>query len=126
MKLTALIQVTKNETYLKSSSKLTTGLFVIGGILYYPTNGYGTVIALTAILIVMFGQKMMLLQINKDFAEMYYAKKIYSETQNLDYLHFIYARSAQILQDNKVLSQKARFELTQLREYVERYLDNEQ
>lgn len=119
MKLNALIKSPPEENYLKNSSKLTYGLFILGGLLYYPTDGYGTAVALVLILIVMFGQKIMLSQINKDFADMYHARQMYEETKNPDYLHFIKARSAQILADNKVLSDKAKNEIAMLQKYLE-------
>lgn len=125
MKLTELIKAPPSETYIKNSSRLVSGLFVIGGLLYYPTNGYGTLIALALALIVLLGQKMLLTQANKDFADMYQAKQLFEQTQNYDYLRFIMARSEQMLKDNKVLSDKAKHEIAQLREYSETQLNNE-
>ena len=125
MKLKDLIQAPPAEGYLKNSSKLVTALFIIGGILYYPTSGYGTVIALSAALIVLFGQKLLLSQINKDFADMYFAKQQYEQTQNQDYLKFIAALSEQILQDNKVLSDKGKRELMALRKYSQELLEGQ-
>lgn len=125
MKLTELIKAPPSETYIKNSSRLVSGLFVIGGLLYYPTNGYGTLIALALALIVLFGQKMLLTQANKDFADMHQAKQLFEQTQNYDYLRFIMARSEQMLKDNKVLSDKAKREIQQLREYSEAQLEKE-
>ncbi len=125
MKLTELIKPPPSETYIKNSSRLVSGLFVIGGLLYYPTNGYGTVISLALALIVLFGQKMLLTQANKDFADMYQAKRLFEQTQNVDYLRFILARSEQMLKDNKVLSDKAKYEIKQLREFSEKQLTDE-
>ncbi|QPB43658.1 hypothetical protein [Rodentibacter haemolyticus] len=125
MKLTELINPPPSETYIKNSSRLVSGLFVIGGLLYYPTNGYGTVISLALALIVLFGQKMLLSQANKDFADMYQAKRLFEQTQNVDYLRFILARSEQMLKDNKVLSDKAKYEIKQLREFSEEQLTDE-
>lgn len=64
---------------------------------------------------------MLLAQINKDFADMYQAKKMFEQTNNIDYVKFIDLRSTQILQDNKILSQKAKLELAELREYCQQY-----
>ncbi|THA09689.1 hypothetical protein [Rodentibacter pneumotropicus] len=126
MKLKELIQTPPSETYIKkNSSRLVSGLFIIGGLLYYPTNGYGTVISLALALILLFGQKMLLTQANKDFTDMYQAKQFFEQTQNTDYLRFIMARSEQMLKDNKVLSDKAKREIHQLREYSEEKLENE-
>ena len=60
-----LIKPPPAEGYIKNSSNLVTALFVLAGILYYPTNGYGAVIALIAALIVLIGQKMLIAQTNK-------------------------------------------------------------
>ncbi|MCQ9120397.1 hypothetical protein [Rodentibacter pneumotropicus] len=125
MKIKELIQTPPSETYIKNSSRLVSGLFIIGGLLYYPTNGYGAVISLALALILLFGQKMLLTQANKDFTDMYQAKQFFEQTQNTDYLRFIMARSEQMLKDNKVLSDKAKREIHQLREYSEEKLENE-
>ena len=69
-----LIKPPPAEGYIKNSSNLVTALFVLAGILYYPTNGYGAVIALIVALIVLIGQKMLIAQTNKDFTEMQLAE----------------------------------------------------
>ncbi|MCW9715774.1 MULTISPECIES: hypothetical protein [Avibacterium] len=118
MKLKDLINPPENESYLKNSSKLITALFIIGGIAYYPTKGYGTVIALVIALMILVGQKLLLSQINKDFADMYFAKEQFEKLGNKTYLEFIVARSSQILKDNKVLSEKGKQELHKLNQYA--------
>ncbi|OOF47986.1 hypothetical protein BKK52_07145 [Rodentibacter trehalosifermentans] len=125
MKLKALLQAPPSETYIKNSSRLVSGLFIIGGLVYYPTQGYGTLIALALAFIVLLGQKMLLTQANKDFNEMYQAKQFYEQTHNVDYLRFILARTEQMLKDNKVLSDKAKREIQQLRDYSEEKLASE-
>ncbi|OOF44960.1 hypothetical protein [Rodentibacter trehalosifermentans] len=125
MKLKALLQAPPSETYIKNSSRLVSGLFIIGGLVYYPTQGYGTLIALALAFIVLLGQKMLLTQANKDFNEMYQAKQFYEQTHNVDYLRFILARTEQMLKDNKVLSDKAKREIQQLRDYSEEKLVSE-
>ncbi|PJG82543.1 hypothetical protein [Caviibacterium pharyngocola] len=122
MKLKDLIKAPPADGYIKNSSILVTALFIVGGILYYPTDGYGTVIALVAALIVLFGQKLLISQINKDFADMYFAKQQYEATNNQDYLKFIVARAEQILADNKVLSNKGKTELIALIDYAKKEL----
>ena len=119
MKLKDLIKVPPAEGYIKNSSNLVTTLFILAGILYYPTNGYGSVIALAAALIVLFGQKMLIGQTNKDFADMQFAEKQFAQTQNADYARFIQARATQILNDNKVLSDKGKKELARLLKFAE-------
>ncbi|MDU2244308.1 MAG: hypothetical protein E7E14_02410 [Haemophilus parainfluenzae] len=112
MNLKDLIKPPPAEGYIKNSSNLVTALFVLAGILYYPTNGYGAIIALIAALIVLIGQKMLIAQTNKDFTEMQLAEKQFQETQNSDYLRFIEARATQMLHDNKVLSEKGTYKET--------------
>jgi len=117
-----LIKPPPAEGYIKNSSNLVTALFILAGILYYPTNGYGAVISLIAALIVLVGQKMLIAQTNKDFREMQLAEKQFQETQNRDYLYFIEARATQILHDNKVLSEKGKKELERLLSVVKTHL----
>ena len=118
MNLKDLIKPPPAEGYIKNSSNLVTALFVLAGILYYPTNGYGAIIAL----IVLIGQKMLIAQTNKDFTEMQLAEKQFQETQNSDYLRFIEARATQMLRDNKVLSEKGKKELERLLSIVKTHL----
>ncbi|MDQ6580038.1 MAG: hypothetical protein Q5535_03370 [Haemophilus sp.] len=122
MNLKDLIKPPPAEGYIKNSSNLVTALFVLAGILYYPTNGYGAAIALIAALIVLIGQKVLLAQTNKDFTEMQLAEKQFQETQNSDYLRFIEARATQMLHDNKVLSEKGKKELERLLSVVKTHL----
>lgn len=122
MNLKDLIKPPPAEGYIKNSSNLVTALFVLASILYYPTNGYGAVIALIAALIVLIGQKMLIAQTNKDFTEMQLAEKQFQETQNSDYLRFIEARATQMLRDNKVLSEKGKKELERLLTVVKTHL----
>ena len=122
MNLKDLIKPPPAEGYIKNSSNLVTALFVLAGILYYPTNGYGAVITLIAALIVLIGQKMLIAQTNKDFTEMQLAEKQFQETQNSDYLRFIEARATQMLRDNKVLSEKGKKELERLLSVVKTHL----
>lgn len=117
-----LIKPSPAEGYIKNSSNLVTALFVLASILYYPTNGYGAVIALIAALIVLIGQKVLIAQTNKDFTEMELAEKQFQETQNSDYLRFIEARATQMLRDNKVLSEKGKKELERLQSVVKTHL----
>ena len=122
MNLKDLIKPPPAEGYIKNSSNLVTALFILAGILYYPTNGYGAVITLIAALIVLIGQKMLIAQTNKDFTEMQLAEKQFQATQNSDYLRFIEARATQMLRDNKVLSEKGKTELERLLSVVKTYL----
>ena len=109
------------EGYIKNSSVLVTGLMIIGMILYPLTKGYGTIIALSAALIVMVGQKLLIKQAKNDFKDMYYAKEMYLKTKNPEYLDFIMARSKQMINDVKVLSDRAKREIAQLQQFAEKY-----
>ena len=94
---------------------------ILGMILYPFTKGYGTIIALAAALIVMVGQKLLIKQAKNDFRDMYYAKDMYLKTKNTEYLDFIAARSKQMINDVKVLSDKAKKEIAELQKFVEKY-----
>lgn len=122
MKLKELIKAPPEQQYIKNSSMLVTVLFIIAGILYYPTDGYGSVIALALAVIVMFGQKMLISQTKKYFIEMYAAKQQFEQTQNKDYLEFIKLRGSQMLNDNKVLSDKAKADIRALLKFSEENL----
>ncbi len=125
MKFKDLFKAPPSETYIKNSSNLVTALLIIAGILYYPTKGYGSVIALSLAMFVLMGQKLLLSQTNKYFAEMYAAKQQFEKTKETDYLLFIEVRAKQMLTDNKVLSDKAKREIEQLLAYVKENLVTE-
>ena len=118
LNLKGLIKAPPAEGYIKNSSLLVTSLFIIGGILYKITGGYGTIIALSVALIVMIGQKLLIDQANGDFRDMYFSRDMYLKTDNVEYLEFIEARSSQMLRDNKVLSEKAKREIEVLKNFV--------
>lgn len=109
------------QPYIKNSSMLVTALFIIAGVLYYPTNGYGSIVALVAAILVMMGQKMLIGQTRKYFAEMYAAKQQFEQTQNKDYLAFIHARGTQMLAENKMLSNQAKQNIETLLDYVKNH-----
>lgn len=120
-KIEKYVKVPPKEGYIKNSSILVTGLMIIGMILYPLTKGYGTIIALSVALIVMVGQKLLIRQANNDFKDMYYAKEMYLKTKNTEYLDFILARSKQMINDVKVLSDRAKSEIAGLRQFAEKY-----
>lgn len=112
----------KPEGYVYSSSKLVTGLMVIGILLYTFTNGWGTVVALSLAVALLFGRYLLAKQAAGDFHDMHQAKKGYAKTRNKDYLRFIKARGEQMLNDNKVLTKAAKEEIHQLLAYTAKYL----
>ena len=120
-KMEKYVKVPPKEGYIKNSSILVTGLMIIGMILYPLTKGYGTIIALSAVLIVMVGQKLLIKQAKNDFKDMYYAKEMYLKTKNTEYLDFIMARSKQMINDVKVLSDRAKREIAELQQFAEKY-----
>ena len=120
-KIESFVKVPPKEGYIKNSSILVTGLMIIGMILYPLTKGYGTIIALSVALIVMVGQKLLIRQANNDLKDMYYAKEMYLKTKNTEYLDFILARSKQMINDVKVLSDSAKSEIAGLRQFAEKY-----
>lgn len=120
-KIESFVKVPPKEGYIKNSSILVTGLMIIGMILYPLTKGYGTIIALSVALIVMVGQKLLIRQAKNDFKDMYYAKEMYLKTKNTEYLDFILARSKQMINDVKVLSDRAKSEIAGLRQFAEKY-----
>ena len=120
-KIEKYVKVPPKEGYIKNSSILVTGLMIIGMILYPLTKGYGTIIALSVALIVMVGQKLLIRQAKNDFKDMYYAKEMYLKTKNTEYLDFILARSKQMINDVKVLSDRAKREIAELRQFAEKY-----
>jgi len=117
-KVEKYVKVPPKEGYIKNSSILVTGLMIAGMILYPLTKGYGTIIALSAALIVMVGQKLLIKQARNDFKDMYYAKEMYLKTKNTEYLDFIAARSKQMINDVKVLSDKAKKEIAELQNFI--------
>ena len=120
-KVEKYVKVPPKEGYIKNSSILVTGLMIIGMILYPLTKGYGTIIALSVALIVMVGQKLLIKQAKNDFKDMYYAKEMYLKTKNIEYLDFIMARSKQMINDVKVLSDRAKREIAKLQQFAEKY-----
>ena len=120
-KVEKYVKVPPKEGYVKNSSILVTGLMIIGMILYPLTKGYGTIIALSVALIVMVGQKLLIKQAKNDFKDMYYAKEMYLKTKNIEYLDFIMARSKQMINDVKVLSDRAKREIAELQQFAEKY-----
>ena len=74
-----------------------------------------------AALIVMVGQKLLIKPAKNDVRDMYYAKDMYLKTKNTEYLDFITARSKQMINDVKVLSDRAKKEIAELQKFVEKY-----
>lgn len=112
------------EGYVKNSSILVTTLFIIGGILYDVTKGYGTAVALSIALLVMIMQKILISQTNKFFHDMYNAKELYKKTGNRDYLLFINLCADKMLKEIKVLSDKAKNEIKDLKNYTALHVKN--
>lgn len=110
------------ENYIKNSSAIVTFLIILGGLLYHKTNGYGTAITLVLALIVMLFQKILIIQTNKYFHDMYQAKEMYKKTKNKDYLLFIKLSIEKMAKEIKVLSEKAKREMKELEDYTGKYI----
>ncbi|RRN05905.1 hypothetical protein EIM44_00810 [Bibersteinia trehalosi] len=121
MDLKPILKAPPEQRYIKNSSMLVTGLFIIAGVLYYPTQGYGAVIALALALFVLLGQKLLIAQTKRYFAEMYAAKQQFEQSGNPDYLEFIRLRGTQMLSDNKVLADSAKTEIQILLAFVHKH-----
>lgn len=121
MDLKSILKAPPEQRYIKNSSMLVTGLFIIAGVLYYPTQGYGAVIALALALFVLLGQKLLIAQTKRYFAEMYAAKQQFEQSGNPDYLEFIRLRGTQMLLDNKVLADSAKTEIQTLLAFVHKH-----
>lgn len=121
MDLKPILKALPEQRYIKNSSMLVTGLFIIAGVLYYPTQGYGAVIALALALFVLLGQKLLIAQTKRYFAEMYAAKQQFEQSGNPDYLEFIRLRGTQMLSDNKVLADSAKTEIQTLLAFVHKH-----
>ena len=65
--------------------------------------------------------KQLIKQAKNDFKDMYYAKEMYLKTKNIEYLDFIMARSKQMINDVKVLSDRAKREIAELQQFAENY-----
>jgi hypothetical protein len=118
MNLKGIWKSPPEQGYIKNSSMLVTALFIIAGVLYYPTNGYGSIIALGLAIFVLMGQKLLISQAKRYFSEMYAAKQQFEQSGNADYLEFIRLRGTQMLADNKVLSDSAKSEIQSLLDFV--------
>lgn len=108
------------EGYLKNSSPLVYGLFILAALLYYPTHGYGSVVALILVAVVMAGQQLMLNQVKQDFALMTSAKARFLATGEPDQLDLIEAHASRLLRENKLLTTRAREELAELLTFTQK------
>lgn len=118
MDLKRALKAPSEQPYIKNSSMLVTVLFIVAGVLYYPTQGYGAVVALVLAIFVLMGQKLLITQTKRYFVEMYAAKQQFEKTGNVDYLEFIHLRGTQMLSDNKVLADSAKLEIQALLDFV--------
>ena len=118
MNLKGIWKSPPEQGYIKNSSMLVTALFIIAGVLYYPTDGYGSIIALGLAIFVLMGQKLLISQAKRYFSEMYAAKQQFEQSENTDYLEFIRLRGTQMLADNKVLYEREKSEIQSLLDFV--------
>lgn len=108
------------QSYIKNTSTLVSILFILGGVIYKITNGYGTIAALVIALIIMIIKKILLNKANNYFSDMYQAKTMYEKTGNIKYLEFINLCIKKILKDINIYSEKAQKEISELQSFVEK------
>lgn len=108
----------RQEGYIYSVSVWVTLLMVIGILLYMPTGGWGSLVALSLALALLIGRFMLVRQASGDFKDMHQAKEGFKKTRKKDYLRFIKARGEQMLNDNKMLTKPAKEEIKQLLVYA--------
>lgn len=110
------------EGYVYSVAKWVTLLMVIGILLYQLTGGWGTLVSLSLAIALLIGRFLLARQAEGDFRDMHHAKKGYTQTKKKDYLRFIKARGEQMLNDNKMLTKRAKTEIKELLSYADERL----
>lgn len=104
--------------YIISVAPLLTGLMVLAALLYVWTKGWGTLVVLSCVLILLWGRWLLQRQASKDFADMYTSRDGYLKTKDPQYLNFIDLRAQQMLRDNKALTASARAEIEGLKQWA--------
>lgn len=97
-----------------SSAGIVSALILIAAIIYPPTEGWGSLIALVLAIFVLGGRQLLERQARKYFWELRQSKEQFQKTHQQDYLRFIRLRGEGLLLDNKVLRPEARTEIEAL------------
>ena len=101
-----------------SMAKPVTVLMVIAIILYYPTKGYGSIVALVLAIFVMGGRALIERQVRRDMSDLQEARCQYGRTRNPDYLTFMVLRAEGMLEDNMTLTRPTKAWLTEQVEWA--------
>ncbi|MDO4901163.1 hypothetical protein [Actinomyces sp.] len=84
------------------------GLSILAALLYFPTRGYGSIVALVLAIFLVLGRHMIERQVARDVSDLKEAERQYTRTRNPDYLDFTELRAAGLLEDNKMLTRQTR------------------
>ncbi|WP_136191902.1 hypothetical protein [Actinomyces procaprae] len=84
------------------------GLSVLAALLYAPTKGYGSIVALVLAIFLLLGRQMIERQVARDTSDLREAARQYERTGNAEYLDFTRLRAGGLLEDNKMLTRETR------------------
>ncbi|WP_233187971.1 hypothetical protein [Actinomyces qiguomingii] len=84
------------------------GLSVLAAVLYAPTKGYGSIVALVLAIFLLLGRHMIERQVARDASDLREAERQYARTRNPEYLDFTELRAGGLLEDNKMLTRQTR------------------
>ncbi|SDM29331.1 hypothetical protein [Actinomyces ruminicola] len=95
------------------------GLSVLAALLYAPTRGYGSIVALVLAIFLLLGRQMIERQVARDAADLREAERQYERTANAEYLEFTRLRAGGLLEDNKMLTRQTRTWLSERIEWAQ-------
>lgn len=84
------------------------GLSILAALVYAPTRGYGSIVALVLAIFLLLGRQMIERQVARDAADLNEAERQYARTRNPEYLDFTELRAGGLLEDNKMLTPPTR------------------
>ncbi|CED90541.1 MAG: hypothetical protein I3J03_05310 [Actinomyces succiniciruminis] len=102
----------RSEGYTYGMMGPAVGLSVLAALLYAPTKGYGSIVALVLAIFLLLGRQMIERQVARDAADLHEAERQYVRTRNSEYLDFTELRAGGLLEDNKMLTRETRDWLT--------------
>lgn len=100
-----------------SVAPLITGLMVLAGALYF-LSPIASIVCLVLALIALWGRWVLDKQLRGDLLDMERARQLYQQDNNPEYMEFVRLRSAQILEDNKVLSPFGRSKVIEAKDWA--------
>lgn len=95
------------------------GLSVLAALLYVPTRGYGSIVALVLAIFLLLGRQLIERQVARDVADLREAERQYARTRNPEYLEFTRLRAGGLLEDNKMLTPDTRAWLAERIEWAQ-------